>query len=111
MINDNQVIQRRLSELSTQTNMSRLIAANQTLNPTYPVGLPGGLLVRGVGESLARALDGLGEPAGVLSGHVALITGHDMEIKGPQFLLRGPPIEFAVKPKQIWNTGTKVSLD
>ena len=80
--------------------MSRLIAANQTLNPNYPVGLPGGL----------RALDGLGEPAGVLSGHVALITGHDMEIKGPQFLLRGPPIEFAVKPKQIWNAGTKVSL-
>ena len=91
--------------------MSRLIVANQSINPTYPVGLPGGLLVRGVGNSLARALDGLGEPTGDLSGHVVLITGHDMEVRGPQFLLRGPPIEFACKPKQIWNVGTKVRIN
>ena len=90
--------------------MSRLIAANQQVNLTYPEGLPDGLLVRGVGNNLARALDGLGEPAGGLSGHVVLITGHDMEVRGPQFLLRGPPIEFACKPKQIWNVGTKVRL-
>ena len=91
--------------------MSRLIVANQSINPTYPVGLPGGLLVRGVGNSLARALDGLGEPTGDLSCHVVLITGHDMEVRGPQFLLRGPPIEFACKPKQIWNVGTKVRIN
>ena len=90
--------------------MSRLIAANQQLIPSYPVGLPEGLLVRGMGNNLARALDGLGEPAGGLSGHVVLITGHDMEVKGPQFLLRGQPIEFAVKPKQLWNVGTRVRL-
>ena len=90
--------------------MSRLIAANQQLIPSYPVGLPEGLLVRGMGNSLARALDGLGEPAGGLSGHVVLITGHDMEVKGPQFLLRGESIEFAVKPKQLWNVGTRVRL-
>ena len=90
--------------------MSRLIAANQQVNLTYPEGLPDGLLVRGVANSLARALDGLGEPAGGLSGHMVLITGHDMEVKGTQFLLRGQPIEFAVKPKQLWNVGTKVRL-
>ena len=88
--------------------MSRLIGANQCVNPTYPVGLPEGLLVRGLGDSLARALDGLGEPAGSLAGHVVLITTPEMEVKGPQFLLRGPPIEFACRPKQVWNVGTKV---
>ena len=35
--------------------MSRLIAANQQVNLTYPEGLPDGLLVRGVAHSLARA--------------------------------------------------------
>ena len=99
-----------VSELSTQT-MSRLIAANQSLSPNYPVGLPEGLLIRGTGQSLARTLDGLGEPVGNLAGHVALVTNHDQEIMGPQFLLRGPQIEFACKPKQIWNEGTKVSDD
>ena len=98
------------SEIATQDTMSRLIAANQQLIPSYPVGLPEGLLVRGMGNNLARALDGLGEPAGGLSGHVVLITDHDMEVKGPQFLLKGQPIEFACKPKQLWNVGTRVRL-
>ena len=104
------ITQRELSEIATQDIMSRLIAANQQVNLTYPEGLPDGLLVRGVGNSLARALDGLGEPAGGLSGHVVLITDHDMEVKGPQFLLKGQPIEFACKPKQLWNVGTRVRL-
>ena len=68
------ITQRELSEIATQDTMSRLIAANQQLNLSYPEGLPDGLLVRGVGSSLARALDGLGEPAGGLSGHVVFRT-------------------------------------
>ena len=68
----------------------------------FPEGLPENLVVRGTGEALAAGLDRLGEDCSTLTGAITLYFDSEQQLEGPQFVLRGPPIEFGVKPRTIW---------
>ena len=68
----------------------------------FPEGLPENLVVRGTGEALTAGLDRLGEDCSTLTGAIALYFDAEQQLEGPQFVLKGPPIKFGVKPKTIW---------
>ena len=68
----------------------------------FPEGLPENLVVRGTGEALTAGLDRMGEDCSTLTGAIALYFDAEQQLEGPQFVLRGPPIEFGVRPRTIW---------
>ena len=84
-------------------NMSRdLGESDLPSHAGFPEGLPENLVVRGTGEALAAGLDRMGEDCSTLTGAIALYFDAEQQLEGPQFVLRGPPIEFGVRPKTIW---------
>ena len=87
-----------------QKNMSTKDLGESELpsHANFPEGLPENLVVRGTGEALTAGLDRMGEDCSTLTGAIALYFDAEQQLEGPQFVLKGPPIEFGVRPRTIW---------
>ena len=88
---------------TTFRNMSKdLGESDLPSHAGFPEGLPEDLVVRGTGQALVDGLARMGEDCTTLTGAIALYFDADQQLEGPQFVLKGPPIEFGVKPRTIW---------
>ena len=69
----------------------------------FPAGFPEGLITRGTGTVLSDKLQELGELGQDTVGVVLLHLDADTEeMRGPEFVLKGPVTTMGLKPKNIW---------
>lgn len=90
--------------MSAKQPKQRVIGATASNSKRdFPAGFPECLITRGTGVALSDKLQELGElgrdTVGVVLLHLHTDTG---EMRGPEFVLKGPVVTMGLKPKNIW---------